>query len=172
MIYQNTPNPKNTYAKILALVSLLLGAGLFIVSNLNILDAPAVPQLFGLILITVSIFVASLYLIRQYTFSIDLNPTSETDELDFIITERKGKRDVTVCRIGISDMKMGREVNAQNKKRVAEERKKMKRYTYDTTFLPSKRIELVFKIDEEFYSLLVTYDEFLLEDIVNCLRNK
>jgi hypothetical protein len=48
----------------------------------------------------------------------------------------------------------------------------MKRYTYDTTFLPSKRIELVFKIDEEFYSLLVTYDEFLLEDIVNCLRNK
>ena len=163
MIYQNTPNPKNTYAKILALVSLLLGAGLFIVSNLNILDAPAVPQLFGLILITVSIFVASLYLIRQYTFSIDLNPTSETDELDFIIAERKGKRDVTVCRIGINDIVAAREVNAQNKKQIAEERKKMKRYVYDTTFIAPRRIELICKLDEDDYSILITFDEQLLE---------
>ena len=167
MIYKNTPKPKNTYAKILALVSLLLGAGLFVVSNLKIFDSPALPQFFGIAFITVSIYVASVYLLRQYTFSIDLNPASEEDELDFIITERKGNRDVTVCRIGIDDIVTAREVNPQNKKQVAAERKKMKRYVYDTTFIAPRRIELICKLDEDDYSILITFDEQLLTKLNN-----
>ena len=162
MIYKNTPKPKNTYAKILAAASLLLGAALFILANVNIIEKPALLQLFGIIFFTVSIYVASLFLLRQYTFSIDINTQSESDELDFIITERKGNRDITVCRIGLDDIVLAREVNTQNKKQVNDERKKMKRYTYDTSFIAPCRIELVCKLDEEELSILVTYDEQLL----------
>lgn len=165
MIYKNTPKPKNTYAKILALVCILTGAALFILANVGIFPAPAVPQLVGLIFITVSIYTASAFLLRQYTFSLDLNTSGERDGIDFIVTERKGKRDVTVCRFGIDDIVAVREVNAQNKKQVNAEREKMKRYTYDTAFIAPRRIELICKLDDDDFSILVTYDEQLLAEL-------
>ena len=164
-MYKITPNPKNTYAKILALISLLMGAGLFIIANLDIVDYPAVPQLFGIIFLTTSIYVASLFLLRRYTYSIDLNTASENDELDFIISERKGNRDVTVCRVGLNDIVAAREVNAQNKKQVNDERKNMKRYTYDASFIAPRRIEVICRLDEDDFSILIAYDEQLLSEL-------
>ena len=164
-MYKTTPNPKNTYAKILSLISLLLGAGLFIFANLDAVDYPAVPQLLGIIFLTSAIYVASLFLLRRYTYSIDINTASENDELDFIISERKGNRDITVCRIGLKDIVAAREVNAQNKKAVKNERKKMARYTYDVSFIAPRRIELICKIGEDDLSVLVTYDEQLLSEL-------
>ena len=161
-MYKNTPKPKNTYAKIVSLVSLILGAALFAMSNAKIIAAPAVAQLFGLLLLTVSIYVASVFLLRQYTFTIEENPSSQERELDFTVTERKNNRDITVCRIGLDEIVLAREVNAQNKKTVAAERKSMKRYTYDTAFIAAKKIEIVCKCDDDDISLLVTFDEQLL----------
>ena len=165
MIYKNTPKPKNTYAKILAASSLLIGAALFILANLNIIDKPALLQLVGIILFTIAIYIASLFLLRQYTFSIDIDPNSETNELDFVITERKGNRNITVCRVGLKDVIIAREVNQQNKKEVKEARKKMARYTYDVSFIAPRRIELICKIGEDDLSILVTYDEQLLSEL-------
>ncbi|MBE6535275.1 MAG: hypothetical protein E7677_01450 [Ruminococcaceae bacterium] len=138
-MYKNTPKPKNTYAKIVSLVSLLLGSALFVMSNSGMIAAPAIAQLLGLFLMTAAIYIASVFLLRQYTFEVDENPSGEERELDFTITERKGNRDITVCRIGLDEIIMAREVNAQNKNQVSAERKKMKRYAYDTTFIAAKK---------------------------------
>ncbi len=166
-MYKNTPKPKNTYAKIVALVSLILGALLFIMANSNIIAAPAIAQILGLLLVTLSIYIASVFLLRQYTFSVEPNPSSDERELDFTITERKGNRDITVCRIGLDEIVLAREVNPQNKKIVNTERKKMKRYAYDTSFFAPKQIEIVSKFDGEDISILITYDEELLKILSN-----
>jgi len=161
-MYKNTPKPKNTYAKIVSLVSLILGSVLFVVSNSKGVAAPAVAQLFGILLMTAAIYIASVFLLHQYTFAIEQNPSGDDGELDFIITERKGNRDITVCRIGLDEITSVREVNTQNKKAVAKERKNMKRYLYDTTFIPVRRIEIVCSFDGEDISILATFDEQLL----------
>ena len=80
----------------------------------------------------------------------------------YIITERKGNRNITVCRVGLKDIVTVREVNSANKSQVNAERKNMARYTYDTSFIAPRRIELICKIGEDDLSVLVTYDEQLL----------
>lgn len=161
-MFRITPTPKNTYAKTLCTVCLFLGAALFVFAGTDGVDFPILPQFLGMISLTVSIYIASLYLLRQYTFSIDLNPASENNELDLVILEHKGKREITVCRIGIGDIVSVREVSAQNKKQVMAERKKLKCYTYDTSFIAPRRIEVNCHLGDEDFSILITYDEQLL----------
>ena len=166
-MFKSTPKPKNTYAKIVSLVSLILGATLFAVSNMENVSYPAIAQLFGLILLTAAIYIASVFLLRQYTFSVDQNPNGAQGELDFTITERKGNREITVCRIGLDEIISAREVGGKNKKAVSRERKKMQRYTYDTSFIPAKRIEIVCRVDDNDLSILITFDERLLQILNN-----
>jgi hypothetical protein len=164
-MYRSSPTPKNTYAKIAALVCLLLGMALFAIASLNLVDYPALPQTLGIFSLTASVYIASAFLLRRYTFSVDQNPQGELGELDFCIVENKGKREITVCRIGIDEIISVREVNKQNKKTVSEERKSMARHTYDVTFAPERRLEIVSRYDEQQFSILVTYDEALLDAI-------
>lgn len=161
-MYSNTPKPKNTYAKIVSLICLLMGAALFVLANTKLFDSPALLQLAGIVLMTAAIYIASVYLLRQYSFSVEQNPSSEQKELDFVIMERRGKREIAVCRIGLDEIVEAREVNKQNKKQITENRRKMQRYTYDTTFIAPRRIELLCKYDDADISILVTYDEKLL----------
>lgn len=164
-MYRSSPIPKNTYAKILALACLLLGMALLAFASLELVDYPALPQTLGIFSLTASVYIASAFLLRRYTFSVEQNPQGELGELDFCIVENKGKREITVCRIGVDEIILAREVNKENKKTVAEERKSMARYTYDVTFAPERRIEIVSRYDEQQFSILVTYDEALLEAI-------
>ena len=166
-MFKITPTPKNTYAKILSLSSLLLGAGLFIFANLDGVDYPVIPQLLGLILLTVSIYTASVFLLRRYTFSIDINTSSNDNELDLIIFERKGNREISVCRVGLKDIVAVREVNAQNKNQIKDDRKKMKCYTYDVSFIAPRRIEIICRLNDDDFSILITYDEQLLAALNN-----
>ena len=164
-MYRNTPAPKNTYAKIASLVCLLLGLALLAFASLELVDYPALPQTLGIFSLTASVYIATGFLLRRYTFSVEQNPQSEIGELDFCIVENKGKREITVCRIGVDEIVLAREVNKNNKKSVANERKNMKRYTYDVTFAPPRRLEIVCRYDEEDFSILVTYDEGLISAI-------
>ena len=92
-MYRSLPTPKNTYAKIAALVCLLLGMALFAIASLNLVDYPALPQTLGIFSLTASVYIASAFLLRRYTFSVDQNPQGELGELDFCIVENKGKRE-------------------------------------------------------------------------------
>jgi hypothetical protein len=55
-----------------------------------------------------------------------------------------------------------REVNPQNIKEVKSQRKSMKRYTYNTQFAASQKIEIVACIDDEYLSVLTYFDPELL----------
>lgn len=167
-LYKKTAKPKNTAGRITALLCLLSGAALFILAG-NLPDFfPSLIQVAGVILIGISIFIASSYLLREYTFSIApgrdfSNEESDySEKFDFIITEKKNNRDIKVCHFGMDDVTLVRVVDPKNKKAVSAERKNMKSYTYNTEFAASRHIEVRAQLDGEEFSILVTYDEELL----------
>jgi hypothetical protein len=148
-----------------------MGAALLFISNGNI-AYPVLAQVLAILLLTFSVYVAIAFLLREYTYSIEPNKhivkdDSMSEQYDFIITEAKGKRNVKVCHIEISDIKFIRVIDPTNRKQIKNERKNMKRFTYDTDFATSRQIELVAEIDGEDYSIIFSYDEELLRVFKN-----
>ena len=167
-MYRNTPKYKNTAAKITALVCLLSGGALFCFANAGIIVLPSIAQLLGIILITAAIYIASVYLLRAYTFILEEN---NEYGYDFIITEKKGSREIKVLHFASSDITSVREVNLLNKKHITRERKNKKRYTYNTLYAANRFIELCASLDDEEYSVFIAYDEKLLA-IFHSVLNK
>ena len=171
--FRKTVTKKNTAGKITALLCLLSGAALVLLAG-QIGQFVALAQLLGVGLLGASIYIASAYLLRVYTFSVE--PSGKAgDELpleeryDFLITERKGNRDVKVCHLGLGDITNLRVVDPENKKQILEERKNKKRFTYNTEYAASRQIEVAATIDDEDYSILITYDEELFRVLKDLL---
>ena len=162
---KKTPAPKNTAAKISALLTLLLGVFLFFMANAGLIALPWLAQLMGITLMTFAVYVASAYLLRRHTFIIEsMSGAAENGEgaYDFIITEFRSNREMKVCHVSVKDIEFIREVNAENKKAVEKDRKGKARYTYDTQFAAARRIEIAIENGGERASMLITYDEELL----------
>ena len=155
---------KNTSAKVTSLLCLICGAALFILSGNGYVAYPAAAQLISIALIAASIYVAAAYLLREYTYAIEPNThVVDDDDLsaqyDLIVTEAKGKRQVKVCHIELSEITGVRVIDPNNRKQVQSERKNKKRYTYDKCFAANRQIEILSTIDGEDYSIILSYDE-------------
>ncbi len=166
-MYQNTPTPKNFVAKMYALILLIGGLVLFISASYLNYNFPWLVQCIAIVLIGASIYIASAYLLRRYTFSVD---GSEKEDYDgetvptylFRITEFKNNRNITLCLVETRDIKLCRTVTPENRKKVKEERKTKKKYTYDTAFAAPRQLELQMHVDDEKISILITYDPELV----------
>ncbi len=172
-MFKKTIEPKNRAAKVSALLTLLGGAFMFIMANGGNIPLPWLAQLIGIVLLTFSIYVASAYLFKQYAVVIEsMSGAAEDGEgaYDLIVYEfgsskyRKGDR--KVCHVSVKHIEFIRVVTAENKKEVARERRKLDKYTYDTQFAPSRRIEVVIKNGGEEASMLLTYDEEILNALL------
>ena len=164
-MYKNTPVPKNTAAKIYALVSLLGGAFIFLSTNFWNYSMIWIPQLIGVILLVFAIYFASAYLLRRFTFSIEESSgegESGEGEFTFRITELRYNRQMTLCLVNVSDIKLCRTVTPENRKKVKEEAQNKKRFTYDTAFAAPKQLELQMHVDDEDISMIITYDPDLV----------
>lgn len=157
---------KNTSAKISALLCLICGAALFILAGNGMIAIPVLAQAVSIILIVAAIYIASAYLLREYTYSLEPNTLFDEDvknQYDFIITERKSNKQVKVCHIEMNDITLINVIDPKNRKKIMSERKDMKRYAYDTRFAASRQIEIRATIDDEEYSIIVSYDDELIE---------
>ena len=167
-LYKKTIHPKNKAGKLTALLCLISGTALFILSNADLIMFPAIAQILGLILLTCAVYVASAYLLREYTFSVEPGDRRREDgspEYEFRITEHKGKMTYTTCRIALSEIISVKVIDANNKKLIRKERKPKKKYTYDTQFAASHQIEIAAEIDSEEISVIITYDDELLSTL-------
>ncbi len=166
-MYKNTPTPKNTVAKLYALIMLVSGFVLFVSANYLNYHFPWLVQCLGVVLIGAAIYLATAYILRRYTFSVE---DSEKEDYDgemiltylFRITEFKNNRNITLCLVETGDIKLCRTVTPENRKKVREERKSKKRYTYDIAFAAPKQLELQMHVDDEDISMLITYDPELI----------
>ena len=158
---------KNTSAKISALICLVCGAALFIFASNGMIALPVIAEALAIVLIVVAIYIASAYLLREYTYSIEPTARVSEDESgnkhDIIIFERKSNKQVKVCHIELNDVTKINIIDPKNRKAIQSERKNMKRYTYDTRFAASMQVEIRAIIDEEEYSIIISYDDELLE---------
>ena len=167
-LYKKTIKPKNTAGKITSVLLLLCGALLFISASSTLEYFYSIIQFIGVIFIGISIYIASAYLLKEYTFTVSLNSkhteddASLSEKYDFIITEKRYNRDIKVLHFGMDDVSTVRVVDPKNIKKVRAERKNMRRFTYNTEFAASRHIELQAKLDGEEYSIFVSYDENLL----------
>ena len=166
-MYKKTPVPKNTAAKISALLTLIGGAFMFIMVGGENIPLPLLAQTIGIVFLTFSVYVAVAFLLRRYTFILEMVSKEDGEnDCDFIVKELKSNREIRVCHVSVKDILFIREVDAKNKKSVDRDRAKKKKYTYDTQFCAAKRLEIAIKYDGEDISLLVTYDEELLNALV------
>lgn len=173
-LYKKIIKPKNTAAKITTFSCVAAGAFLWIMSAY--IPIPSIPQTVSVIFIAAAIYIASAYLIREYSFEIANNYKENETEAkmlyDLIINERKGNKFIKVCHIEFSDIVSVREVNPTNVKQVKAERDNKKRYTYNTQYAASQKIEVVADLGDEMISILITYDSELLSAMENILSNK
>ena len=164
-LYHKTVKPQNKAAKSISILCFLVGAVLFTSASNILKSGAAIAQLVGVLLLTIATYVISAYLVRQYTYSVERNETQDgsvKETYDFIITEQRYNKTVKVCHFKLTDITNVRVVGSENKKQISEERKNKLRYTYNTEFAPQKSIEISAALDDENYSIIVTYDEELL----------
>ena len=158
--YSKTLKFQNRSGKLAALISLGMGVPMMFFATSFIM--PVIPQLVGICLLATAIYIASAYLLRELTFSFEIRDSeadSARDGFDFLIKERRAGGEFKHCHISLSDITLVRKVTKENKKQVKEERKNMRRFTFDTCFAPRERIEIVALVDDEDISMLISYDD-------------
>ena len=169
-MFKKTPEYKNTAAKISVILTLALGLFLFIMANSGSIALPWLAQLFAIASITYAVEIAVIYLLRRYTFIIEpMSEISDSGEeaYDLIINERRSNRELKVCHVSVKHIEFIRVVNSENKKTVKKERKVRTRYTYNTQFAAPRLLEIVIEGGGENASLLVSYDEELINALLS-----
>ncbi len=163
-LYSNTPKPKNNAGKAVAVILLICGFLLFVFSGREAAVYATVIQLIGLLLLTFAIYIAAVYLLREFCIVLERNETDESESLhqrelyDFVIYESKGKRQVKVCHLAGSELTGVRVVDKENRQAVKTERKKKKSFRYNAEFCPVKELEILAVYEDEEYSILIGYD--------------
>lgn len=175
-IYQKIIQPKNVAAKITSALCLICGAALLILAQAGYIAIPILAQLLGLVLWVAAVYIASAYLLREYTYSVQANSkVGENDTLaeiyDFVVYEKKGKKSVKVCHIELKDVTFIKEITPESKKNSDTEHKNIKRFVYNTQFAASRKIEILANISGEDYSITVTYDEELFSTLQKIYKN-
>ena len=159
---------KSKGAKASAIISLVGGAFAYIAGGAEGVPFPWILQGIGVALFTYSIYIATACLFRRH--AVEIIPVRGQDvdgevEYDLIILETSGARERKVCDVPMSNVDFIRVVDKQNKKAVALDRKNKDRYTYDAQFAAQRRIEIAITSGSEVASILLTYDE----DVLNAL---
>ena len=157
---KKTLKTQNKKAKLTMLFLFIFGVTLFLI-------APSVPieaalQIIGFIFVSLSVYIATAFVLKEYTVSIFF-PEGEIYP-DLAIYEFHGKRELKVCHIGLSDVVEMKIITPENAKAEKEKRKDLKRYRYNTFFDCKEFIELITK---DGVSVIMTYDE----DIYKILKS-
>ncbi len=118
-MYKYTPNCEKKMEKLLTVALFLIGLLLFLAVPLfPSLPYPVIYQVLGLASLTGGVMVVSLCLMRSYTYSLEPSGRDGGTTLDFIITERYGRRVTVVCRVAASAVKMSAPFNTDTRARL------------------------------------------------------
>ncbi len=130
---------------------------------------PALPfrwavQLLSLVLLTAGIFLTTRYLTKLFIYRI----VGEGESLDLTVTEANsnGKRQITICRVGLSGIRRMVILDASKPEIEKEERALLKKshikqYDYRPDLCPAKSLLLIVEEGGEELCLFLSYDETL-----------
>lgn len=164
-MYKKTLKSENRNAKLIMWLLFCGGVFLFLFAGNNKLPYPAIAQSAAIIMICAAIYIATAYILKEYTVEVSLPDNAGTDtsvKPDFIIYEQKGRRKIKVCHIKISDIVTLQKYTHINKKEINRLQKGMFIYKYNSVFLQSEFISITTKDD---FAVLITYDEGLFVEL-------
>ena len=164
-MYKKTLKHENKNAKLIMWLSFVCGIFLFFFAGNGKLPYPAIAQTFAIIMICISVYIATSYILKEYTVEVCLPDRALTDvcvKPDLIIYEQKGQKKVKRCHISLSDVTTMQKYTHINKKEVNRSQKGMFIYKYNSSFLQSEFISITTKDD---IAILITYDESLFVEL-------
>ena len=167
--------PKTKKAASVFFVIVLLGVGLFLIfmGGIRLLPLPILAQFIGISCTVAAVFILSQRTLKDFTYEIATTERDVSEEeilrcgerakYDFLVYERRGWRDIAVCRVGLDEVRSATEMNPANKKEFKRLDREKKRYTYDAQFAAWRRLRLQINDDTVVY---LTFDRELF-DILN-----
>ena len=173
-LYNKTFTHQNREAKIIALACLLFGGLFYGFGNTDIFPIPVIFQLVGVILIVCSVYLATAYVLKQYSVSISKNDNRDGNacELyDLIVRERKGKREPKVCHIGLDTIVSVKVVTKNSLKKAKNEHLNGFRFIYDTRYAWKERIEITALTGDYESVIYLSYDDALFRVLSENVRD-
>ena len=164
-MYKKTLKHENKNAKLIMWLLFVCGVFLFFFAGNGKLPYPAIAQTFAVIMICIAVYIATSYILKEYTVEVCLPDSALSDasvKPDLVIYEQTGKKKIKRCHISLSDVTTMQKYTHINKKEVNLSQKGMSRYKYNTSFLQAEFISITTKDD---IAILVTYDEGLFVEL-------
>ncbi len=151
-MFKKTLKTENKKAKLTMLILFVFGVALLLL-------APSIPgksiiQIAGFLLLGAAIYIATAFVLREYTVNIFIPEGQETPDL--AIFEFHGKREVKVCHISLAEVTKMTVITPENARAEKENRNELKKYKYNTFFDCTTFLELHIR-DE--ISIIMTYDD-------------
>ena len=164
-MYKKTLKTPNRNAKLIMWLLFVCGVFLFLFAGNGKLPYPAIAQSAAIIMICAAIYIATSYILKEYTVEVCMPDNAGTNTAvkpDFIIYEQTGRRRVKRCHISLSDVTSVQKYTHINKKEVNRSQKGMFIYKYNSSFLQSEFISIATNND---FVVLITYDEGLFVEL-------
>ncbi len=166
-MYQVVPKRTNTKASGLILLFFAGAAALMLITML----VPSIPfrwvfQLISLFLLTVAIFFVTRYSTKSFFYRIESRGGEDRGDLTVTETDTKGKKQITVCRVGVcnvircdhlKDPKQAEGALIDLKKR------RIKLFDYTVDFHPADSILVLVNEGEEELAIRLSFDLVLLQ---------
>ena len=169
-IYEYTPPKDSKKATGIMVILLSLAAGLFLFTVLLDIPYSWALQLIAIIAFTAAVFMGTRYLAKSFLYSINQN---DNGELDFDVLEitNGGKKQITVCRVSVKNVKNIYKINKTDKESIATEQELIKKakkdrvkiFNYCPDINPVQYSIIVGEECGEKYLIKLTPDEKLCE---------
>ena len=160
-MYEFKPPRTNSRAQKLVLL-FFIGAAALLLVTVPLKEMPFlwIIQLFAIILLIAAVFLVTRYITRSYIYSIDVID----GRTDLTVTEVSsgGKRQVAVCRIGLSGIESVREIEGKDEELSALRKARKRIFDYRPDLLPEKSILVAAEECGEEFLILLAYDVELL----------
>lgn len=157
---KKTLKTQNKKAKLTMTLLFIFGAALMLLAPQ--IKGKVVIQIIGFLFIGSAVYIASAFVLREYTVNIYI-PEGEITP-DLAIFEFHGKREIKVCHISLAEVTKMTVITPENAKLENEKNKELKKYRYNTFFDCEKFIELIVRNE---ISIMITFDE----EIYKILKN-
>ena len=159
-MYAYRPQFEKKKEKLLSLFLAIIGVVLYGSSQIPGAPFPGLIQMLGIAFLAVAILIITMCIMRRYDYVLE---TDESGKVDFIITEYYGRRQMVVCRVGLSDVCSVLPIT----KETEEQRKALKKegthYSYTGVLFDEKRYLVEMNAHGEHVFIIICADERLIE---------
>ena len=132
-MYEYTPQRKKTREIMTALMIFGVGIVIYYLSQIPGVRYPVFYQMGTLVLAAISVLIVGRYVMRNYTYRIEPRDNDPAAR-DLVIVEHYGRRDTTVCRIGLEEIRRVVRPGKNNRKELAAGQKGNRVYRYTAEF--------------------------------------